>query len=224
VTKVDSKIEAIVFDMDGVIVDSEPIWQEARVDLVREHGGAWTDTDGDATRGLGSAVWAARIAEHLDETVTPDEVFAEVLRRMISSYRERLPLFPGAVEAIERLAGDYTVAVASGSPNVLIDVVLSESGLDRVCSAVGYGDEMPRGKPAPDIYLDVLRRIDVPASRAVGVEDSESGLVAVQSAGMYSVAVVSPGYVLSPEVIAGTSLQIGGLDELTVSLIEAIGT
>lgn len=222
-TRNESVIETVVFDMDGVIIDSEPVWQQVRVDLVGEHGGTWTDRDGDATRGLASEVWASRIAEHLGSKVTPDEVFAEVLRRMVVSYQENLPLFPGAVETINTLALDYPVAVASGSPNVLIDVVLAESGLDQVFAAVGYGDETPRGKPAPDIYLGVLSRLGIAPSRSVGVEDSEAGLTAVVTAGMHPIAVIAPDYTPPPELLARTALQINSLSELTADLIASIG-
>lgn len=215
-------IEAVVFDMDGVIVDSEPVWQEARIDLIGEHGGVWTERDGDDTRGRASEVWANSISERLEGALTPEEVFAEILQRMVARYEERLPVFAGAVEAIQGVADAYTVAVASGSPNVLIDLVLEKSGLDQVAAAVGYGDEMPRGKPAPDVYLDVLNRLDVDSSRSVGVEDSESGLMSVQAAGMHSIAVVSPEYRLSGDVLGPTALQIERLEDLTVPMIAAI--
>jgi HAD superfamily hydrolase (TIGR01509 family) len=215
-------IEAVVFDMDGVIIDSEPVWQQVRVDMIGERGGVWTAREGDDTRGRSSEVWSARLSERLGGELTPEEVFTQVLERMAASYRASLPLFPGAVEAIERIATNYTVAVASGSPNVLIDLVLEESGLHRVAAAVGYGDEMPNGKPAPDIYLDVLGRLGVDPSRAVGIEDSESGLQSVQAAGMYSIALVSPGYQLSEDVLVRSAAQIGDLDEVTVSMIDQI--
>lgn len=215
-------IEAVVFDMDGVIIDSEPVWQQVRVDLIGERGGVWTDRDGDDTRGRSSEVWSASVSERLGGALSPEEVFDEVLERMAASYQERLPLFPGAVEAIERIAAKYTVAVASGSPNALIDLVLDKSGLRAVASAVGYGDRVPSGKPAPDIYLDVLERIGVDPTRAVGVEDSESGLRSVQTAGMHSIAVVSSDYRLPEEVLGRTAVRIERLDELTASMIDDI--
>lgn len=158
-------IEAVVFDMDGVIIDSEPVWQQVRVDLIGERGGVWTERDGDDTRGRSSEVWSARISERLGGALSPQEVFDEVLERMVTSYESRLPLFPRVVEAIERIAANYTVAVASGSPNVLIDLVLEKSNLHRAAAAVGYGDRVPAGKPAPDIYLDVLERLGVDPTR-----------------------------------------------------------
>lgn len=215
-------IEAVVFDMDGVIIDSEPVWQQVRVDLIGERGGVWTDRDGDDTRGRSSEVWSARVSERLGGALSPEEVFDEVLERMAASYQERLPLFPGAVEAIERIAAKFTVAVASGSPNALIDLVLDKSGLRAVASAVGYGDRVPSGKPAPDIYLDVLERMGVDPTRAVGVEDSESGLRSVQTAGMHSIAVVSSDYRLPEEVLGRTAVHIERLDELTTSMIDDI--
>lgn len=217
-------IDAVVFDMDGVIIDSEPVWQQVRVDLIGERGGMWTDRDGDDTRGRSSEVWSARISERLGGALSPEEVFDEVLERMATSYESSLPLFPGAVRAIERIAANYTVAVASGSPNVLIDLVLEKSNLHRVAAAVGYGDRVPAGKPAPDIYLDVLERLGVEPTRAVGVEDSESGLRSVQSAGMHSIAVVSSDYQLPADVLDRTAVRIERLDDLTASMIDGIAT
>lgn len=215
-------IDAVVFDMDGVIVDSEPVWQQVRVDLIGEHRGVWTERDGDDTRGRSSEVWSTRISERLGGSLPPAEVFEQVLQRMADSYERHLPLFPGAVDAIERIAAGYTVAVASGSPNALVDIVLERSGLRGVVAAVGYGDEVPAGKPEPDIYLDVLTRLGVEPAKAVGVEDSESGLLSVQAAGMHSIALVSLDYELPDEVLDRTSFQIESLEELTLSMIDAI--
>lgn len=215
-------IEAVVFGMDGVIVDSEPVWQSVRVDLVSDLGGVWTAADGDECRGRPPDVWSRLIANRVQEAMTPDEVFAEVLNRMVSAYEQQLPLFPGAVEAISSIATRYTVAVASGSPNELIDTVLRESGLDSICAAVGYGDQVEEGKPAPDIYLEVLRRLDVQPQYALGVEDSIAGLTSVQTAGMHSVAVVTPECPLPEDVVRQTAIQISQLAHLTAQMIEAI--
>lgn len=215
-------IEAVVFDMDGVIVDSEPVWQRVRVDLMDEHGAEWTGADGDGCRGVASAVWSSRMAARLDAAMSAEDVFSNVLERMVVAYAHRLPLFPGAVEAIERIATRYTVAVASGSPRELVDFVLDGSGLTRLCAAVAYGDEVRRGKPAPDIYIDVLEKIHVAPSHAVGVEDSESGLRSLHAAGMQSIAVVAPDYALPPDILALTAATIDGLGDLTLSVIDAI--
>lgn len=214
-------IEAVVFDMDGVIVDSEPVWQEARVDLVMAHGREWTNEDGDACRGRSSQEWSTRLSGRIDGALSPPAVFDEVLQRMISSYNAGLPLFPGAVEAIEEVATKYPVAVASGSPRDLIDLVLERSGLRRILSDVGYGDEAKRGKPAPDVYLGVLSRLGLSPSRSVGVEDSESGLRSVLSAGMEAVAVVSPDYQLPEDLVASTALQVGRLSDLSLPVLES---
>lgn len=216
-------VRAVVFDMDGVIIDSEPVWQEVRVAFVGEYGEEWSQADGEACRGRESEVWSAMISDRIGNALGADEVFTEILSRMVDSYDRELPLFPGAVETIERVAGEYRVAVASGSPNVLIDVVLRRSGLDRVCSAVGYGDEVPRGKPAPDVYLNVLEQLDVPPRDAVGVEDSEAGLRAVLAAGMQAIAILSPDYVLPDEMLARTAVRLASLPELTLSTLEQLG-
>lgn len=211
-------IEAVVFDMDGVIIDSEPVWQQVRVDLVTEHGAVWTDADGDAVRGSESEFWATMVSQRLAGALTPDEVFEEIMRRMVNVYEEHLPLFPGSVEAIERVGSRYRVAVASGSPRMLVDLVLAGSGLDRIAEAVGYGDEVARGKPAPDVYLDVLSRMDVAPANAIGVEDSVAGLTSLLAAGMRAIAVVSPDYELPPEILARTEARLEALADLTIPI------
>lgn len=208
--------------MDGVIVDSEPVWQQVREDLVGAHGAVWTKEDGDSCRGVSSDVWSTRISERLDGALSPEEVFADVIAGMSSAYQRSLPLFPGAVEAIRRIASQYTVAVASGSPNVLVDLVVANSGLGDLVAAVGYGDDVEHGKPAPDIYLGVFDRVDVAPSSAVGVEDSLAGLKSVLAAGMCPVAIVSPEYQLPSEVVDQTAVQLPGLADLTVPMLEDI--
>lgn len=215
-------IEAVVFDMDGVIVDSEPVWQEVREDLVHSHGSDWTKEDGDSCRGVSSDVWSTRISDRLGGALTPGEVFADVIGRMSSAYEAAVPFFPGAVEAMERIAMEYRIAIASGSPNVLIDLVVAHSGLQDRFAAVGYGDEVDRGKPSPDIYLRVLERMGVRSSDAVGVEDSLAGLRSVRAAGMHAVAVASPGYRLPADLIEQTALQLPSLADLTVPMIASI--
>jgi HAD superfamily hydrolase (TIGR01509 family) len=216
-------IDAVVFDMDGVIVDSEPVWQQVRVELVGDHGQAWTTADGDACRGRESREWSARISQRIRGALTPQEVFDEVLMRMIAAYEEVLPVFPGAVEAIETIGQEYAVAVASGSPRALVDLVLGRTGLNRLSATVGYGDEVGRGKPAPDVYLGVLDRMGVAPERAVGVEDSVSGLESVLSAGMHAIAIVSPGYHLPQEIVARAALRLSRLGDLTLPMLESLG-
>lgn len=208
--------------MDGVIVDSEPVWQEARQVLVEAHGSVWTKEDGDACRGRASSVWSARISDRLDGALTSEEVFAEVVQWISSAYERDLPLFDGAVEAIKEVASTYKVGIASGSPNVLIDLVVERTGLGSVVSAVGYGDEVERGKPAPDIYLGVLDRLGVEPSQAVGVEDSVSGLRSVIAAGMSAVAITSPEYRLPEDVLERTALQLEHLGDLTLPMLDSL--
>lgn len=215
-------IDVVVFDMDGVIIDSEPVWQEVREKFVHAHGSVWTQEDGDSCRGVSSQAWSTYISERLDGELTPQEVFLGIIEQMASVYDTAVPFFSGAVEAIERIASRYTIAVASGSPNELIDLVIANSGLQDLIGAVGYGDEVVHGKPEPEIYMGVLERLRVEPSSAVGVEDSLAGLRSVLAAGMYPIAIVSPDYQLPDELVERAVLQVPSLADLTVAMIDSV--
>src|ERR1700682_1557224 len=122
-------IQGIVFDLDGVIVDPEPVWEQVRRELVAERGGRWLPDTQRRLMGMSTAEWSAYLAGELGLGMTPEEVAAEIVKRMAERYRRSLPLLPGAVEAVPELAKRWPLAVASSSPPLLIDVVLDGAGL-----------------------------------------------------------------------------------------------
>jgi beta-phosphoglucomutase-like phosphatase (HAD superfamily) len=213
-------IQAIVFDMDGVLIDSEPIWNEVRVEFAAACGKPWTEALQRSVMGVSTQTWGEAMRDGLGSPLPVEQVVDEVGRRMIASYRRHLPLLPGALEAVRLAAGAYPVALASGSMSMLIDHVLDATGLRELIGVVVYGDTIARGKPAPDIYLETARRLGVVPAACVGVEDSANGLRALRAAGMKAIAVPSPGYPL-PD--AAADLRLSSLEEFSLDLVRALG-
>ena len=215
--------EAVVFDLDGVLIDSEPVWEEVRRGLVAERGGHWAPDAQRRLMGMSTPEWARYLSEDLGVGLPPDEVAGLVIDRMAARYREHLPLMPGAVEAAPRLAVRWPLGLASSAPAVLIETVLEASGL-RPCFQVTMSTEqVPHGKPAPDIYLAVAGRLGVPAPRCAAVEDSSNGLRSAAAAGMSVIAIPHPRYPPDPDALAAASLVLPSLDELTPDAVSALG-
>lgn len=207
-------IAAVVFDMDGVLVDSEHVWDEARETLARERGGRWHEGAQRDMMGMSSLEWSVYMHETIGLAEAPEEISDEVVRRLEAIYREELPIFPGAAEAVRRLAAEWPLAVASSSNRPLIDLVLELSGLDRFFSATVSSEEVPRGKPAPDVYEEAARRLAVDPGHCAAVEDSENGIRAAKAAGMWVVAVPNPRYPPGDEALALADAVVGSVAEL----------
>src|SRR5207253_1909847 len=171
-------IEAVVFALDGVLLDSEQVWEEAREELARERGGRWHEQAQQDMMGMSSTEWSRYMHDVIGLREPPEEISAEVVRRMAERYRERLPLLPGASEAVERLAARWPLGLASSSNRPLIDLVLEVSGLGRFFRATVSSEEVARGKPAPDVFLEAARRLGVAPERCAVVEDSANGILA----------------------------------------------
>jgi HAD superfamily hydrolase (TIGR01509 family) len=217
-----SMIEAVVFDLDGVLVDSEPVWEEVRRGLVAERGGHWAPDAQRRLMGMSTPEWARYLSEDLGVGLPPDEVAALVIDQMAASYREHLPLLPGAVEAVRRLAARWPLGLASSAPAVLIETVLESAGL-RPCFQVTMSTEqVPHGKPAPDVYLAVAEGLGVPAARCAAVEDSSNGLRSAAAAGLRVIAIPHPQYPPDPDALAATSLVLPSLDALTPEILAAL--
>jgi HAD superfamily hydrolase (TIGR01509 family) len=208
-------IAAIVFDLDGVLIDSEPVWEEVRRGLVAERGGRWTPDAQRMIMGMSTREWASYLSKDLGVGLPPDEVAALVIDRMAARYRERIPLMPGAVGAVRLLAGRWPLGLASSSPPVLIETVLDAAALRSYFQVTMSTEQVPHGKPAPDIYLAVAARLGVPPAGCAAVEDSSNGLRSAAAAGLRVIAVPHPRYPPDPDALAAASLVLLGLAELT---------
>jgi HAD superfamily hydrolase (TIGR01509 family) len=208
-------IEAVVFDLDGVLIQTEELWHEERERLARERGGRYDAEAQRAMMGMSSPEWSQYMHEHVGLPEPPEEIAAEVLALMETRYRERLPLIPGAVEAVERLAARWPLGLASSSNRPLIDLVLELSGLDRFFRATVSSEEVERGKPAPDVYLEACRGLGVQPSRAAAVEDSHAGIGSAKAAGMRVIAIPNPSFPPGEEALALADVVLDSLAELT---------
>jgi HAD superfamily hydrolase (TIGR01509 family) len=215
-----SSIEAVVFDLDGVLVDSEHVWDEVREELARERGGRWHERAQADMMGMSSTEWSRYMHDVVGLSESPEEINDEVVRRMRARYTDDLPLFDGAVEAVERLAGSFRLALASSSNRPLIDAVLAEAGLARCFEATVSSEEVARGKPAPDVFLEAARRLGVEPERCAAIEDSGNGLRAAHAAGMRVIAIPNRRYPPPAEAIALADVRLDSLDDLS---LEAVG-
>jgi HAD superfamily hydrolase (TIGR01509 family) len=213
-------IDAVVFDLDGLLIQTEELWNEVREQLARERGGRYDAEAQRAMMGMSSPEWSRYMHERVGLPEPPEEIAAEVVRLMAERYREELPLIPGAVEAVERFARRWPLALASSANRPLIDLVLDLSGLGRFFRATVSSEEVARGKPAPDVYLEACRRLGVEPARAAAVEDSHAGIGAAKAAGMRVVAIPNPSFPPGDEALAQADLVLGSLAELTPEAVE----
>ena len=211
-------IDTVVFDLDGVVVDSEQVWDDVREQLAKERGGNWHDGAQAAMMGMSSPEWSAYMHEEIGLAESPEEINDEVVRRMLDRYAERLPLIDGAVDAVRRLADEFTLGVASSSNKPLIASVLEHAGIADAFEAVVSSEEVARGKPAPDVYVEAMRRLGSEPSRTAAVEDSSNGIRAAHAAGMRVIALPNRHYPPAPDALA-LAVVITSPEELTPVLV-----
>jgi HAD superfamily hydrolase (TIGR01509 family) len=215
-------IEAVVFDMDGVLVDSEELWSEAREQLVRDRGGRWREGATQAMQGMSSLEWSAYMRDELGVDLSPQDISAAVVKRMTDLYQQRLPLIDGAVEAVRALAQRYRLGLASSANREIIDLALDLSGLVSCFAAAVSSEEVPRGKPAPDVYLEAARRVGVAPDRCAAVEDSSNGLRSAAAAGMAVIAVPNRAFPPAHDALDLAAVVIASLRELRPGLVEGL--
>ena len=217
-------IEAVIFDMDGVLIDSEETWSWVRAAVVARHGGRWTEEDQRNVMGDNSRQWSAYIVRTWNLAVDPQEIFREVLEAMIERYAHGVAVLPGAAEAVAWLGARYPLAVASSSPRELILVALRLAGFGDSFAVVVSSDDVERGKPEPDVYLLAARRLGVPPERCLAVEDSSNGIRAALAAGMSTIAVPTLAFPPVADVLVRATLVLPSLEELTPERVAALAT
>ena len=212
-------IDGVVFDLDGLLLDSEQVWDAAREELVRERGGRWHQNAQRDMMGMSSPEWSRYLHDELGLREPPEEINREVVRRLEAIYRERLPVLPGAREAVERISAHWPLALASSSNRELIDLALELLGIAPLFEATVSSEEVPRGKPAPDVYLEATRRLGVEPTRAVAIEDSHNGILAAKAAGLRAVAVPNRRFPPGEDALAEADVVLDSLAALTPEAI-----
>jgi HAD superfamily hydrolase (TIGR01509 family) len=212
-------VEAVVFDLDGVLLQSEEVWDAVRERYVRERGGRYDDEVQRAMMGMSAPEWSRFLHQEAGVPDDMDEINSEVVRRMLEAYRNELPLLPGAVEAVRRTAEAFPLALASSSNREVFEAVLDLAGLADCFSATVSSEEVAHGKPAPDVYLEAARRLGVPPERCAAVEDSHAGIRSAKTAGMRVVAIPNATYPPDEEALRLADAFVGSLDALTIDVI-----
>jgi HAD superfamily hydrolase (TIGR01509 family) len=214
------KLDAVVFDLDGVILDSEHVWDEARKELAAERGGRWHDRASRDMMGMSSPEWSRYMHDVIALSEPPEEINEEVVRRLEEIYRRELPLIDGAAEAVERLAARWPLGLASSSNRELIDLVLELSGLAKHFRATVSSEEVARGKPAPDVYLEAAQRLRVSPESCAAIEDSENGIRSAKAAGMRVLAIPNPQYPPEDEALTLADDVLGSIGGLIPERLE----
>ncbi|HEY3469643.1 MAG TPA: HAD family phosphatase [Amycolatopsis sp.] len=209
-------MDAVIFDLDGVLVDSERIWDEVRRAVVAEHGGTWREEATRAQQGMSTPEWARYLVEELGARTTPAEIATLVVKRMAARYAAEPPLIPGAVDVVRQVSAKWPVAIASSSPVILIKGFLDVTGLP-VGAAVS-SEQVGAGKPAPDVYLRAAELLGVAPENCAAVEDSTNGLRAALAAKMTVYAVPNPHFPPDPEVLKQATVTVEKITDLPGAL------
>jgi HAD superfamily hydrolase (TIGR01509 family) len=216
-------IEAVVFDLDGVLVDSEHVWDEVREELARERGGRWHARAQADMMGMSSTEWSRYMHDVIGIADPPAEINAEVVRRMEARYAADLPLIDGAVDAVRRLSGAFRLGLASSSNRPLIDAVLAATGLGPLFEVTVSSEEVARGKPAPDVYLEACALLGVAPERSAAIEDSGNGIRSAHAAGLRVLAIPNPRYPPPEDALALADVVLASLADLTPAVVAGGG-
>jgi HAD superfamily hydrolase (TIGR01509 family) len=213
--------EAVIFDLDGLLIDSEQVWDDVRQQFVLESGGTWRPEAQRAMMGMSAPEWSRYVRDELGVDQTPERIDEQVVERLTRSYRDHLPLLPGARETVQRIAARWPLGLASSSNREVIDLVLEVAGLEQFFEVTVSSEEVAGGKPAPDVYLETALRLGVEPGHCVAIEDSHNGIRSARSAGMPVIAVPNPHFPPGEEALALATTVAESLDDLTPELVES---
>jgi HAD superfamily hydrolase (TIGR01509 family) len=215
--------QAVIFDLDGVLVDSEQLWNNAKKEVVDTEGGHWRDDAPKSMIGMSAPEWSTYMHDELAVPLPSAEIDRMVVQRMEQLYKVKLPLLPGATEAVRALSQRWPLALASSANREIIDLVLSLSGMSEAFAATVSSEEVERGKPAPDVYLEAARRLTARPERCVAVEDSSNGLRSAAAAHMVVIAVPNPHYPPDSDALALAATVVTAVADVTPELVESLG-
>jgi HAD superfamily hydrolase (TIGR01509 family) len=217
-------VAAIIFDLDGVLIDSEGVWNAARREIALQNGGHWSDNPQRAMMGMSSTEWSRYMHEELGVEMAPQQISERVVERLAELYMQRLPLLPGARETVIGLASSWPLALASSANRSIIDLVLKLADLSSCFRATLSSEEVARGKPAPDVYLEAAHRLGVAPTECAAVEDSSNGLRSAAAAGVLVFAVPNREFPPSPDALALAADVLDSVAELTAERLEQVAS
>jgi len=216
------RIDAVVFDLDGVLVDSERVWDEVRRRFTEENGGRWHESAQRDMMGMSSVEWSRYVHDRLGVQLQPERISAAVADQVAERYRDELPLLPGAVESVRSLAAEWPLGLASSSNRHVIDLVLDQAGIADAFRATVSSEEVGAGKPAPDVYLETAARLEVAPSACVAIEDSTNGIRSAHAAEMAVVAVPNRDFPPESDALALAALVLDSLEELSPERVRSL--
>jgi HAD superfamily hydrolase (TIGR01509 family) len=212
-------IDAVVFDLDGVLVQSEELWDAARRELAEEHGVEWPDDATDAMMGMSSKEWSRYMHDEVGVPGPPEEINRKVLAWVEKRYREDLPWIPGAREAVRRIGERFPLGLATSSNREIIDIVVEVGGFEDLLKVTVSSEEVDKGKPAPDVYLEATRRMGVDPRRTAAVEDSTNGLLAAKAAGMRVIAIPNDAHPPADKGLDAADAVLRSIEDLTPGVV-----
>ena len=212
-----------MFDLDGVLIDSEPVWERIRRDFAEQRGGTWTGDIQRRMMGARTADWSGALSELVGGSVSPESAAETVIAELAAAYRKDPPLIPGAVEAVRGLAREFRLGLVSGSPQVLIVLVLNLLGLQDCFEVAMSADDVEHGKPMPDPYLELARRLNVAPGSAAVVEDSGNGIRSGHAAGARVIAIPRGALQPDAETLRLADVVLSGIEELTPEVVRRLG-
>jgi HAD superfamily hydrolase (TIGR01509 family) len=214
-------VTAVVFDLDGVLVDSEHVWDDVREELAHERGGRWHDGAQRAMMGMSSPEWSRYMHDTIGLAEPPAEINRIVVERMLERYAQGPPWIPGALDAVRRMGASFTLGLASSSNRELIDTVLEAGGITELFEATVSSEEVDRGKPAPDVYLEAARRLGIAPADCAAIEDSHNGIRSAKAAGMGCIAI--PNARFPPgDAVAEADVVLASISELTRDMVRSL--
>jgi HAD superfamily hydrolase (TIGR01509 family) len=214
-------MHAVVFDMDGVLIDSEQVWDDVREELAHQRGGSWHPGAQRDMMGMSSPEWSRYMHDRIGLAESPAEINAIVVERMLMRYAGGPPWLPGAREAVARIAAAMPLGLASSSNRELIDAVLAAGKLASLFTATVSSEEVASGKPSPEVYLEAARRLGIAPQLCVAIEDSHNGIRSAKAAGMACIAIPNPHFPPG-DAVAEADLVLGSLGELEPATVLAL--